>query len=284
MTAVDLNDKISFILYGSYEEQLNMLTDEQAGKLIKSVYTYVRTGEKQQSDPMVNLLLSVVCHQLDIDARKYAESKERRREAGKKGGRPRKNNPSEEECVGDGEETSPANKMTDNQKPEKAMLFLEKQTKDIKPVDVYVDVDGDVDVDEINRYSRHRRLGEGDTAIFPYGADAVPTTQAELRQAVALANQLVTKHLGRTATDYDIERVFGYVYRPAYTADDEAYAAFDQPRADLLTFVFDRAAEQNHMTWKYIDGIMDNYRKRGVSTVADTIQNEYAWNRGEILR
>ncbi len=79
-------EKMSFILYGSYEEQLNMLTDEQAGKWIKAIYTYVRTGEKHSDDPLVAMLLSVAGHQLDIDARKYAEKKERLKEAGRKGG------------------------------------------------------------------------------------------------------------------------------------------------------------------------------------------------------
>ena len=92
-------EKISFVLYGSYAEQLDMLTNEQAGKWIKGIYNYVINGDKHSDDPMVKMLLSVVSHQLDIDARKYAESKERRIQAGKKGGRPRKN---AEEVVGDG--------------------------------------------------------------------------------------------------------------------------------------------------------------------------------------
>ena len=77
-------EKMSFILYGSYEEQLNMLTDEQAGKWIKAIYAYVRTGEKHSDDPLVAMLLSVAGHQLDIDARKYAEKKERLKEAARK--------------------------------------------------------------------------------------------------------------------------------------------------------------------------------------------------------
>ena len=80
-------EKMSFILYGSYEEQLNMLTDEQAGKWIKAIYAYVRTGEKHSDDPLVAMLLSVAGHQLDIDARKYAEKKERLKEAARKAGK-----------------------------------------------------------------------------------------------------------------------------------------------------------------------------------------------------
>ena len=53
MTTVNNNEKISFVLYGSYEEQLNMLTDEQVGILLRNIYSYVRTGEKHADDPMV---------------------------------------------------------------------------------------------------------------------------------------------------------------------------------------------------------------------------------------
>ncbi|MBQ5707197.1 MAG: hypothetical protein IIV69_02890, partial [Peptococcaceae bacterium] len=82
-----VEDKISFILYGSYEEQLDMLTDEQTGKLLKAIYVYARTGEKHSDDPMVAMMLSVISHQMDIDARKYAESRERRKASASKAGK-----------------------------------------------------------------------------------------------------------------------------------------------------------------------------------------------------
>lgn len=278
MTTVNNNEKISFVLYGSYEEQLNMLTDEQVGILLRNIYSYVRTGEKHADDPMVTMLLSVICHQLDIDARKYEESKLRRQEAGKKGGRPRKNTVDE-----------------------KAMVFSEKRTKDMEPVDVdededvyddvdeYVDVDvyadddDDDDQDLFYDIVGRRRPDLVDDTIFPYGDNDVPTTLMELDKFAALANKLLLKHMGRTATTFDIQRVFDYVYTPAYTEDNTAYATYDDTKAELLAFVFDRAAEQNRVTWKYIGGIWDNYQKRGVTNVEDAIENEYAWNRGEAV-
>ena len=43
-----------------------------------------------------------------------------------------------------------------------------------------------------------------------------------------------------------------------------------------------QASEQGNVTWRYMDGIFDNYERRGVRTVEDAISNEYRWNRGEI--
>ena len=58
----------------------------------------------------------------------------------------------------------------------------------------------------------------------------------------------------------------------------EVYAVFDIDRAELLEYVFDRAAEQERMTWKYIDGIMENYAIRDVHTVREAIKNEADWH------
>ncbi|MBQ7025185.1 MAG: hypothetical protein IJN31_01140 [Peptococcaceae bacterium] len=80
-------EKISFVLYSSYEEQLNLLSNEQAGELMKAIFVYARTGEKQCQDPMVTMMLGFISYQMDIDARKYAESKERRREAASRAGK-----------------------------------------------------------------------------------------------------------------------------------------------------------------------------------------------------
>ena len=124
-------EKMSFILYGSYEEQLNMLTDEQAGKWIKAIYAYVRTGEKHSDDPLVAMLLSVAGHQLDIDARKYAEKKERLKEAARKAGKAS----AEKRAMKKAEETQRnATVVNDCQR--------------LQPVNVDEDVNVDVDVDE----------------------------------------------------------------------------------------------------------------------------------------
>ena len=276
-----VEDKTSFVLYSSYEEQLNMLTDEQAGKWIKSLYVYHRTGEKQCDDPMVAMLLSFTGHQMDIDARKYAESVERRREAGKKGGRPRKQ----------------AAVYDEDEKPKKAMLSFENQTKDIKPVDVDDDVDDDVDVDvdvlELNKQQQQRQedvvvshVCENDIitddSIVRYGKSQIPTTPRELQKIRNLAETLFTRYHTKKATHMDIERVFEHVYRPAYNSNGEGYAVLDQARADLLEFAFSQASVQDQVKWSYIDTILDKYRKHDITTAAQAQEYEYSRKRGEV--
>jgi len=283
MTTVN-EEKISFVLYGSYEEQLDMLSNEQAGEWIKGVYHYMRTGEKQCEDPMAGLLLSVVSHQLDIDAQKYAERVERQKEAAKKAGKA-------------SAEKRALKKEMENQRLSTTVEKIQRFQHEDVYEDVYEDVDVDVDEDDddirSSEQQQQRQEDEEDVcareampvdnSFFLFGKNQLPTTDEELEQAQALAEKLFGYYHHRQASQADVERVFEAVYRPAYTADDEAYAAFDQSRADLLEFAFRQAALQDQVKWSYIDTILDKYRKNDIETVEQAEEYEYMRNRGEVL-
>ena len=290
MTAVN-EEKISFILYGSYEEQLNMLTDKQAGQWIKGVYHYINTGEKHHNDPMVKMLLSVVTHQLDIDARKYAESKERRINAGKKGGRPRKNNvESQSETAGD--DVCSVQQNNDDEKPKKAMLFSEKHLKDIKPVDVYVDEDVDVDVDadvdaDVLIYSGDGGEEDGELRaraeeIIHIFDDQYVTTPAELEKFQELTDQLFVRYAHRQPTEYDLIQVFENANGIGILEDDSHIAVYDDNKAELLRYAFSKAADADNVNWRYIEGIYANFRRRGIQCVDDAYMDNWERNYGPI--
>lgn len=79
-------EKSSFVLYDKYSEQVNMLSDEQAGLLFKAILSYRNNEPMEINDPAVQILLSVIKQQIDIDAKKYQETCEKRKAAGAKGG------------------------------------------------------------------------------------------------------------------------------------------------------------------------------------------------------
>lgn len=61
-------------LFLDRQKEFNMLSDEQAGKLIKGIFEYGATGEELNSDDLtVNILFSVIKAQLDEVANKYDE-------------------------------------------------------------------------------------------------------------------------------------------------------------------------------------------------------------------
>lgn len=77
----------AFYSYMENEEKLNMLSDEQAGRLYKSLYAYSRTGEKPDlsDDPLLAYAFADFVIDLDRDREKYEQTCQRRSEAGKKG-------------------------------------------------------------------------------------------------------------------------------------------------------------------------------------------------------
>ena len=88
--------KGTFILYTEMHEQMDLLTDEQAGKLIKAVFHYKADMELPEMDSVTAMVFAFIRQKLDRDEKKYDEVCEKHRKAGAKGGRPKKANGSEE--------------------------------------------------------------------------------------------------------------------------------------------------------------------------------------------
>ena len=81
-----------FFTYFHHAEPLEMLSDEQAGRLYKALMRYGNTGEEAdfEGDCALGVMFSLFKKEIDYNFERYAEICEIRREVGKKGGRPRK--------------------------------------------------------------------------------------------------------------------------------------------------------------------------------------------------
>ena len=90
-------DKKSFLLYLDYEEHFSLLTDEQAGQLIKVIFQYEKTGEIPEIEGVIKMAFSFIKSQLDRDSIKWKEETKKRSDAGKKGMLSRWKNKKEEE-------------------------------------------------------------------------------------------------------------------------------------------------------------------------------------------
>ena len=279
-------NKPSFVMYVEHGEQMESLTMEQRGIWITAIYDYVRYGKAEIDDPVVKMLFTTNRQHLDRDAKKYEERIRKCSEAGKRGGRPRK------------QELD-----TQLDDAEKGMAFLEKRSEGIKADNVYEYENGNGYENgnaNVNEYenendlmnsnsSRRLPLGgesreqsEAMQEIIFYGEEQIPTTRTERQKSEALARELFSMYLQKSPSRFDMEKVFARCYYVAETPDGQNYAAFSREKADLLRFVMKQASEQGNGTWRYMDGIFDNYERRGVRTVEDAISNEYRWNRGEI--
>lgn len=84
------NKKDSFILYLDDKEIYDLLSDEDAGKLIKAIFEYMKTGEEPKLDKSLLIVFIPIKKYLDRNKIKYEKICERNRNNGLKGGRPKK--------------------------------------------------------------------------------------------------------------------------------------------------------------------------------------------------
>ena len=101
-----------FYLYSEYSKKLEMLSNEQLGKLIRAVFDYINNGETTFDDSLVEFAFGFIKADIDKQQIKYNAN----RENGKKGGRPKKTeeNPTETE-----ENPTKPNETQQNLKKEK---------------------------------------------------------------------------------------------------------------------------------------------------------------------
>lgn len=81
-------EKKAFVVYVDWESQFNLLSDEEAGKLIKHIFSYVndKNPEFEPSERLLTMAFEPIKKQLKRDLKKYEVIKQRRSEAGKRGG------------------------------------------------------------------------------------------------------------------------------------------------------------------------------------------------------
>lgn len=169
-------EKNSFILYTKYLTQINMLSAESAGYLFKGIMVYENTGEEipeLESDGMLLMLWSMIKQQLDEDNQKWADTIEKRGEAGKKGGRPKK------ETV----ENDEANDLMEKQKKQKVFeeskkskRFFEKAKKADNEYDNEYDNDINININtplSPTGENDSKKPSEIDELVESMGFDAV---------------------------------------------------------------------------------------------------------------
>jgi len=78
-------EKDSFILYTEQKEVVDKLTDEQAGKIFKAIYEYVKTDKMPKLDGLLDIVIIPFKQSLDRNMEKWEEIKKKRSEAGRIG-------------------------------------------------------------------------------------------------------------------------------------------------------------------------------------------------------
>lgn len=104
-----VDKKSAFKIYGSYADQVNVLTDNEAGRLFKALINYRNGEEPRNLNGLEMMAFLFIKQQMDYDVDKYERQCETNRKNGMKGGRPRKNSKPEAETVKAAEQVAKQN-------------------------------------------------------------------------------------------------------------------------------------------------------------------------------
>ena len=151
--------KDTFIFKASYMEYFNQLglSLQDVGWITTAMSNYTTSGAVPTIDEAGPILYSAfmpIKVDLDKNAKKYAETCQKRSEAGKQGGRSKNNSEQTEENK---KETEKANKAKEANAFSESICQQTKQTKQNNPdndsgsdIDIDIDNDIDIDIDNVN--------------------------------------------------------------------------------------------------------------------------------------
>ena len=81
-----MEPKKSFVFYLSWRSAINLLNDSQKAELLNAIFDYVSGEPVFINDGGVNICFEFIKSDIERDLEKWENIKEKRREAGKKGG------------------------------------------------------------------------------------------------------------------------------------------------------------------------------------------------------
>lgn len=132
--------KKAFLMYTDNAAQIDLLSDAQAGVLLKAIFARERDEELPEMDGMTQMAYSFITAQMDRDREKYEITTEKRRQAGLKGGRKPKQTETNESKVKQTEANESKPKQAETKKP-----------------DTDTDTDTDTDIKERNSKERKKQ-------------------------------------------------------------------------------------------------------------------------------
>lgn len=111
-----------FRLYHKYRQQITKLTEDEAGRLLFALMAYSETGEAPELSGREEIVFDFIAVEIEREQTAYDKLCEKRSQAGKQGGRPRKNRAVEAEAT---EEAFASSEK--QEKAKKPNAFSEKQ-------------------------------------------------------------------------------------------------------------------------------------------------------------
>lgn len=267
-------EKGTFLLFTKYRKQIEKLNMEERGEVLTAIFAYADEGIVTDFEsPRAEMLFSVIQDAMDYTAEKYEEKCEKNRANGRRGGRPRND---------DKKRIGVPDNLTEEEKPKKPNGFSENQTDISKTL---YDTEYDYDT-EYHLKTKSECVSECvcDKEDEEEAREAKPakrmtwgyvTDKASLASCKDFAAEVMPQYFGRAPTEKDREAIFA----KCRVLGDEEYngiriSAWDEEKAELLRYALNAAYTANRIDWRYIDGIWDNFNRRGIRTAAEAQEYE----------
>lgn len=233
--------KGTFLVYVKYADYARNLTDEEFGRLMRTVFEYAKTGEEPGEGSLsvqAEMLFSIIKADVDIDTEKYIEKCGKNSVNGKKGGRPKRNKDEEAESDSDGEE-----KANGFPKTEKNQTVLEKAKKP-----------NGFQKSEKSEKSEKSRYDNDNDNDYDYDYEGVGDNDND--------NGEERRRLRPALSEY--EKLIG----PLTPRVAEVLSAYDFS-PDVIIHAIKTAHDNGARNLRYIEAVLEGYVKDGVKSVAD---------------
>ena len=169
--------KSSFVLYTEYLRHIQKMSMDQRGELFTAILRYAAGESVPELDAAADMAFSFIRERMDRDNAAYMEKVEKRREAGKLGGRPK------------------ANAYDENQtKAKKANGFSEKQNN---PVTDNVNVTVNVNDNNKNTLADAKALFERLWKAYPNKKGKGQVSDTQKKRLLAIGEDRLVKAIDR---------------------------------------------------------------------------------------
>lgn len=93
------NEQKSFVLYYSDYELISKLNSEQQANLLAAIFSIGNVCDKPELDTITDMVYTIISRNIFMNRKKWEETKRKRSEAGRKGGKSKSKNNSDENGV-----------------------------------------------------------------------------------------------------------------------------------------------------------------------------------------
>jgi hypothetical protein len=236
-----MSSKDSFILYQDYQEIFEKLTDEQAGRLIKTIFEYEKTGVMPEVDNITEIIIIPIRQMLDKNRNKYKKTCERNKEnIGKRWNKK------------DTKDDKGNSNIPNDTKNTSGISGIKKDTKNTDNDNDYEydneDKDKEKEIKNINIFNKEKKADNSEKEAKP------PDIEADIQKSEDI--QDMPQEVGLVVKSDQHKSIAGYSHDLKKTSEYAKYYKDFERKKQYAEFVFMKEQEYEALLVKYGDYVV----------------------------